>query len=133
MTSPITDTKQESSESRCFSIAPIPAVRAASEDITSTEQWQVLKSTNKRRMAIGFWPLSTNEIFQGLTDISSCEPAAKFNHTRPDGRDCISIFDDCEIPYYSFGENIAAGQSSASEVVNSWMNSTGHRGYSRFS
>lgn len=127
VTSSITDTKQESSDSRCFSIAPISSVRAASEDITSTEQWQVLKSTNKQRMAIGFWPLSTNEILQGLADIRSCELTAKFSHTRPDGRDCISILDDFEVPYYSFGENIAAGQSSASEVVNSWMNSTGHR------
>ena len=42
-------------------------------------------------------------------------------HSRPDGSSCFTVNDKVQ------GENIAYGQKSPSEVVNQWMNSTGHR------
>jgi uncharacterized protein YkwD len=58
--------------------------------------------------------------------IRSNEIIKSFSHTRPDGSRFYTVFDDT----YSFrmiGENLAAGYTSASSVVNAWMNSEGHR------
>lgn len=51
-----------------------------------------------------------------------------FSHTTPEG---LSIWDRLNLlgppPYGDGGENIAGGQERASEVVNEWMASSGHR------
>ena len=51
----------------------------------------------------------------------AAEVALYFSHTRPDGSSCFSATDKME------AENIAGGQSSATAVMTSWMNSAGHR------
>lgn len=44
------------------------------------------------------------------------EISQRFSHTRPNGRDCFTAY-----PKYSaLGENIAMGQKSATEALNSW-------------
>lgn len=51
-----------------------------------------------------------------------------FSHTRPNGESCFTVLDEVGIGnYQSAGENIAAGQNSPAAVMNSWMNSEGHR------
>lgn len=50
-----------------------------------------------------------------------------FSHTRPDGTTCFSVLAEQDIFYRSVAENIAAGQSSAEQVINSWWNSPGHK------
>ena len=46
------------------------------------------------------------------------ELSKKFSHERPDGTEVVDL---------GYGENIARGQSSASEVMKDWMKSEGHR------
>ncbi len=55
------------------------------------------------------------------------ELEALFSHTRPDGSSCFTVLGEYGISYSGAGENIAAGQRSPEEVMNSWMNSQGHR------
>ena len=50
-----------------------------------------------------------------------------FNHTGPDGSSPFQRMEDAGIQFSSAGENIAAGQSTPSSVMQSWMNSAGHR------
>jgi uncharacterized protein YkwD len=50
-----------------------------------------------------------------------------FSHTSLDGRDFGDRADDAGYDGSPRGENIASGQRSAESVMNSWMNSTGHR------
>lgn len=47
-----------------------------------------------------------------------------YSHTRPNGESCFTAFTTTAL---SKAENIALGQSSASVVMNAWMNSDGHR------
>lgn len=54
------------------------------------------------------------------------ENASVFSHTRPNGTSCFTIFDEYGITYMTAGENIAAGQRDAQEVVTAWKNSPGH-------
>lgn len=53
-----------------------------------------------------------------------------WGHYRADGTRCYSVYGEGEDPFHIFshiGENIASGQHTAKEVVDSWMNSSSHR------
>ena len=50
-----------------------------------------------------------------------------FDHSSPDGSSCFTVFGEYGVAYMAAGENIAAGQTTPESVMNSWMNSSGHR------
>ncbi|OKL37649.1 S-layer homology domain-containing protein [Domibacillus mangrovi] len=50
-----------------------------------------------------------------------------FDHTSPAYGSPFQMMKDFGLDYMSAGENIAAGQDTAVHVMNSWMNSPGHR------
>lgn len=50
-----------------------------------------------------------------------------FDHTSQDGRSFADRAEDAGYDAQPRGENIAAGQSSPEQVMDSWMNSSGHR------
>lgn len=85
-----------------------------------------LEMVNKERAEQGLSPLVMN---QGLLDAAmqrAGEISIYFDHTRPDGSSCFSIFPSNT--GYSHGENIAANFSSNPEgAMNQWMNSAGHK------
>jgi uncharacterized protein YkwD len=49
-----------------------------------------------------------------------------FSHTSPEGEDFVDRATEAGYPSPA-AENIARGQRTAEEVMESWMNSTGHR------
>ena len=55
------------------------------------------------------------------------ETITLFAHERPDGSSCFTILREYGISYRRAAENIAGGQPTPAAVVNSWMNSSGHR------
>lgn len=88
---------------------------------------QVLSLINQERANAGAGALSMNGTVQNAAGIRAVELTSNFSHTRPDGSNCFSALDQNGVGYGAAGENIAAGQSSPQAVVNSWMNSEGHR------
>lgn len=50
-----------------------------------------------------------------------------FSHTSPDGSDPGDRVTAAGYRWSTYGENIAKGQSSPASVMDSWMNSPGHR------
>ncbi|MED3661990.1 SafA/ExsA family spore coat assembly protein [Ureibacillus sp. FSL K6-8385] len=50
-----------------------------------------------------------------------------FSHTSPTYGSPFDMMKSYGIKYRSAGENIAMGQSTPQQVVNAWMNSSGHR------
>ncbi|MBQ3337338.1 MAG: hypothetical protein IJG80_08055 [Selenomonadaceae bacterium] len=86
--------------------------------------WDVLRITNQEREAQGLNPLTLSQALSDGAAIRSEEIETLFSHTRPDGSRCFTVL---EKDYNSTGENIAAGQTSPEDVMESWMNSTGHR------
>lgn len=50
-----------------------------------------------------------------------------FSHTSPTYGSAFDMLKAAGVTYSSAGENIAKGQKSPSAVMNSWMNSSGHR------
>jgi uncharacterized protein YkwD len=50
-----------------------------------------------------------------------------FSHQSPTYGSPFEMLRKFNVDYRSAGENIAVGQTTAAQVVNSWMNSPGHR------
>lgn len=92
------------------------------------EQSEVLRLVNIERENAGLRPLEmadTNLI--AAAQERAQEISNKFSHTRPNGSSCFTALDEHNVRYSYCGENIAAGQQTPEAVVNSWMNSPGHR------
>jgi len=90
------------------------------QDETSQENdaLAVIRLVNKERETAGQEPLKVDEDLMELAQIRVKELSKKFSHERPDGTEVVDL---------GYGENIARGQSSASEVMKDWMKSEGHR------
>lgn len=88
---------------------------------------KVLQLVNKERAKVGRKALKLDASLNRAAKVRAEEITKVFSHDRPDGSSCFSIMKEMGISYRTVGENIAAGQPTAEEVVNSWMNSDGHR------
>ena len=88
---------------------------------------EIFKLTNAERVKNGVTALNYNKDFQDVADLRAKEIVEVFAHIRPNGQDCFSAFHD---NYQIGGENIIKADApigSAENIVNSWMNSEGHR------
>jgi uncharacterized protein YkwD len=88
---------------------------------------EVVRLVNIERANVGLAPLEIVSALQEAAFVRAEEIAQSFSHTRPDGRDPFTVLAEFGINMYAAGENIAAGQRSPEEVMNSWMNSSGHK------
>ncbi|MBD8078738.1 CAP domain-containing protein [Cellulosimicrobium arenosum] len=88
----------------------------------------VVELTNAERAAAGCGPLAVDERLTAAARLHSEDMVERdyFDHTSLDGR---SPWDRAKAQGYAdpSGENIAAGQRTAEEVVRAWMDSPGHR------
>lgn len=94
---------------------------------TGTDTGRVVALCNEYRAGAGLGGLTEDATLDAMAAQRAQEIAQSFSHTRPDGRDCSSIYDDYGYAWMACGENIAAGQTSADEVMTGWMNSEGHK------
>ncbi|MBQ9609305.1 MAG: CAP domain-containing protein [Lachnospiraceae bacterium] len=97
---------------------------AASGQYNDDMAWEVLDMVNKERAARGLSSLTMDQTLVNSAKVRAPEISEYFSHTRPNGTSCFTAYPSAQM---SVGENIAAGQYSASAVMNSWMNSQGHR------
>lgn len=99
--------------------------------MTNTDQFdlQILDLVNSERAKYGLNPLSLNEKLDIAADNYSQRMATGdfFSHNDPNGSTMVSRVQQVGYQYTHLGENIAAGQSTAVDVFNGWMNSPGHR------
>ena len=92
---------------------------AASYD--DAKAYEVLAMVNQERANQGLNALTMDADLFSAAKVRAAEIQVSFSHTRPDGTSCFTVSDK------ACGENIAAGYRSVSNVMNAWMNSTGHR------
>ncbi len=84
---------------------------------------QVMTILNQERRKNGLADLTmTADLTEGAM-LRAAETAISFSHTRPNGEQCFTAFNWTR----TAGENIAYGQRSPQEVMQGWMNSSGHR------
>ncbi|WDF04713.1 SafA/ExsA family spore coat assembly protein [Shouchella hunanensis] len=94
----------------------------------SIEQ-EVVRLVNAERAKHGLQPLKENWELSRVARFKSADMRDKnyFSHTSPTYGSPHQMIRDFGIQYRASGENIAAGQTTAQAVFNSWMNSSGHR------
>ena len=94
---------------------------SSSSDIDIEEyRDEVFRLVNEARETEGLEPLVAHSTAMEFAQIRAEEISESFSHKRPDGT-------VGEYSHYQFMENIAMRQSSPEEVVDAWLNSSGHR------
>lgn len=90
---------------------------------------EVIRLINKERIKVGLSPLGTYTALDEVAKIRALELTEKYSHTRPSGGYCDSLMhsNGAIRNVWAIGENIAGGYRTASEVMDAWMNSSGHR------
>lgn len=98
------------------------------DQIKNIEQ-QVINLTNQERQKRGLKPLQADWQVSRVARYKSVDMRDKnyFSHQSPTYGSPFEMLTAFRVSYRGAGENIAAGQTTAQEVVNSWMNSEGHR------
>lgn len=129
------ETAPETPDEGATGSAPIeeetPAEDAGSEpaDTVAAYEQEVFDLVNQIREENGLEPFVYNETLAGTARAHSQDMIDRnfFSHTNPDGEDPFDRMRDNGLSFSMAAENIAAGQRTPEEVVNSWMNSEGHR------
>lgn len=88
---------------------------------------QVIRLVNEERAKAGLAPLTESLAVSQAAAVRAKETTQSFSHTRPDGSGFSTVLKQNGVSFTSAGENIAYGQKSPQEVMNTWMNSSGHR------
>lgn len=97
----------------------------------NTPAWKynvrIMELANEDRAKEGAAPLILREdLWEEVAGVRARELPVLWSHTRPDGRDCFTAFDDAGMEVWTGGENIAYGYGSPESVYAAWMNSPGH-------
>ena len=95
----------------------------------SAYQQQVLNLVNIERTKRGLSPLTFDSNLSNVATKKSQDMVDKkyFDHTSPTYGSPFDMMNRFGVSYQAAGENIAKGQKTPEEVMNSWMNSSGHR------
>jgi uncharacterized YkwD family protein len=95
----------------------------------ATYEQQVFELVNKERAARGLTLLKYNYELARMARIKSQDMIDKkyFSHQSPTYGSPFTMMEDFGFKFSAAGENIAYGQMTAAEVMNTWMNSAGHR------
>lgn len=110
-------------------IYPGDKVTIPNYDATKTIESQVVQLTNQERAKNGLKALNQDWELSRVARYKSVDMRDKnyFSHDSPTYGSPFTMMKNFGISYRSAGENIAAGQTTAQEVVQAWMNSPGHR------
>ena len=95
----------------------------------STQAEAILKLVNQERRKAGVPDLKLSDKLTQIAYTKAKDMADKnyFSHDSPTYGSPFDMLKHFGVSYSYAGENIAAGQKSAEEVMNSWMNSSGHK------
>lgn len=90
---------------------------------------EIITLTNKERVVNGLNELQYDDELTNIAMERAIEGACNnyFSHTRPNGEDFVSLYEDYNVCFTICGENLGRYQLNASEVFNDWMNSPTHK------
>lgn len=90
---------------------------------------EVLKLVNKERNAAGLDSLKIDKDVNFVAQLKAADMIYNgyFDHISPTYGDPFEMLKSFGIQFMTAGENIAAGQRTPQQVMDSWMNSPGHR------
>ena len=96
---------------------------------SSSEALEVLRLVNIERKKQGLNELILNHTLNGISTKKAEDMRDNnyFSHQSATYGSPFEMLQRFGVHYQSAGENIAAGQKNAQQVMNDWMNSSGHR------
>ncbi|APY89773.1 RNA polymerase [Streptomyces alfalfae] len=108
---------------------PKPKPEASAPQVPSGTADQVISLVNAERAKAGCGPVRANSQLATAATRHSADMDARdyFDHTSPDGTDPGDRITAAGYRWSTYGENIARGQQTPAAVMDSWMNSSGHR------
>ncbi|SFY47661.1 sigma-70 family RNA polymerase sigma factor [Streptomyces sp. F-1] len=124
-----TPTKKTSPTPRRSTPPPPAHTTAPRPPAPSGTVGQVIALVNQERAKAGCSPLTEDPQLDRAAQAHSDDMAARhfFDHVNPDGADPGQRITAAGYRWSTYGENIAMGQQTPASVMNSWMNSPGHR------
>lgn len=107
--------------------SPPPSPPPVPDSIESIKQ-QLLEAHNRERTSRGLSPLTRDARLDVAAQLHNDYMVSRNNltHSEPSGDIGVRITRQGYV-WRRCGENIAEGQRNVGEVMNSWMNSSGHR------
>ena len=110
-------------------IPPEPGDDQDLPDDVNQQEANVISLVNDVRRAQGLPALEFNELLHEAARNHSQDMASGnfMSHTGSDGSNPGQRISRTGYDWRTYGENVAVGQSSAEEVMDAWMNSSGHR------
>ncbi len=105
------------------------AIAAVGSMQMSSWEWQVVSLVNAARTKAGLKPLRASAELSRVARFKSADMRDRnyFSHQSPAYGSPFQMIRNFGVSYRTAGENIAAGQRTPQEVMNAWMNSSGHR------
>ncbi|WP_026907614.1 CAP domain-containing protein [Paucisalibacillus globulus] len=109
-------------------VGSVIRLRATASSPTTFEE-QVAQLVNQERSKNGLSPLLHRADISSVAEKKAMDMINSnyFSHTSPNYGSPFDMMKTFGINYRTAGENIAKGQKSPQEVMNAWMNSSGHR------
>ena len=108
------------------SLAPLAVWTAGEADLTEYAA-KVITLANTERQKAGLTALTATEELTAAASVRASELTELFSHKRPNGKSCFTVYGEYNVLYRAAAENIAAGQRTPEEAIESWMNSPGHK------
>ncbi len=102
---------------------------SAKQNTTEESQYvqKIVELVNKERTQVGLSKVTLDNSLKNAAMTRAKEIVTSFSHTRPNGSAFSTVLAEQKISYRGAGENIAWGQATPEEVMQGWMNSSGHR------
>ncbi|MCC5896136.1 MAG: CAP domain-containing protein [Alkalibacterium sp.] len=102
-------------------------------DVALVEQ-TIIQLVNELRTELGVNTLQSNDMLRAAATIRAIETEELFSHTRPDGSETFTVFNEEGIhyPYRVAGENLGmathylSDEEMAELIFNGWVESQGH-------
>ncbi|GGA62054.1 CAP domain-containing protein [Ornithinibacillus halotolerans] len=109
-------------------VGSVIRLRATAPSPTTFEE-QVAQLVNQERAKHGLSPLKHRADIKSVAERKAADMINSnyFSHTSPNYGSPFDMLKTFGIKYRTAGENIAKGQKTPQEVMNAWMNSSGHR------
>ena len=87
---------------------------------TGSDAWYWNETNTEKIICSDLESLELDSNLEKAAMQRAAEIAFCFSHTRPEGSSCFTVMNEYSVNAWSFGENIAAGYSTAASVFTGW-------------
>lgn len=129
-TTPIVTATPNPTKTPVITATPAPTETPSDNSSSvSAIQQEILSLVNAQRASAGLSALTLDSELNkvAMEKARDMDVNNYFSHTSPTYGSPFDMMKQFGISYSYAGENIASGQTSAKQVMNDWMNSSGHR------